>query len=94
MKSRKNCRIQKHGRCYKCEKRDGKANYVSEADARAGAFFLWANGKITLEELNDVQPYPCEHSQYWHTGHRSYYAQKLSNMSGKNVSDGTVSTGL
>lgn len=70
-------KIRKNGRCYKCEKRDGKANYNSEADARAGAFFLWANGKITIEELNDVQPYRCEHNpQYWHVGHRSYYEQK------------------
>jgi hypothetical protein len=85
----------KLGRCYACDNRKGKVNYGTEKDALRAVTLLW--GADPNADIRDLHAYRCTHSGFWHVGHKSYYEEtlkRMSNMSGLDEQNRSVSTGL
>ena len=53
----------------------GKISYPNEKQANQDKIKMWSSSSMTIEELNDLHVYDCEHCKMKHIGHKKYFNQ-------------------
>lgn len=57
----------------------GKKRFGTIRSATVGKRRIFAYSSISIEEMNDLQPYRCPICGFYHLGHKSKYETNISN---------------